>query len=72
MIHVIEHVTDYKKLFEIIDKISKKNTILFIQTPNINNYIIDFLIYDHVSHFNMNSLSRLVLKYNTGKIFFLT
>ena len=70
MIHVIEHVTDYKKLFEIINKISKKNTILFIQTPNINNYIIDFLIYDHASHFNMNSLSRLVLKYNTGKFFF--
>ena len=70
MIHVIEHVTDYKKLFKIINKISKKNTILFIQTPNINNYLIDFLIYDHASHFNMNSLSRLVLKYNTGKIFF--
>jgi len=70
MIHVIEHVTNYKKLFKIISKISKKNTILFIQTPNINNYLIDFLIYDHASHFNMKSLSRLFLKYNNGKIFF--
>ena len=70
MIHVIEHITDFNKLFKIINKISKKNTILFIQAPNINNYLIDLLIYDHVSHFNMNSLSRLFLKYNNGQISF--
>ena len=70
LIHVIEHVTDYKKLFKIIQKISKKDAILFIQAPNINNYVVDFLIYDHVSHFNKKSLSSLILKYNTGKIFF--
>ncbi len=68
MIHVVEHIIDFQSFHETLKKISNKNTIYFIQTPNINNYYIDFLIYDHFSHFNQESFHRLFSKFDFGNI----
>ena len=63
LVHVLEHIYEPKKLKQQLNQISKNNTLIFIQTPNISNSIFDFFWYDHINHFNEYSIKKYLQKF---------
>ena len=62
--HVIEHISNPIEFFKPIYESLNENTILFIETPNVdwilkNNIIYDFF-YEHCSYYNQSSIAKLL------------
>ncbi|MGJ8682804.1 class I SAM-dependent methyltransferase [Paraglaciecola sp.] len=60
IIHVLEHVIEPITFLKQLSKLLSKNGILIIQVPDIQTNIMDACIYDHVSHFQLPTLTSLV------------
>lgn len=68
--HTLEHIKDTKLFLSQLSSISKEDTKIFIEVPNIiyslNNYIEDFTP-DHVNYFSINTLVQLFSNMNLCK-----
>ena len=68
---VLEHVTDLHETLSKVEKISKKNTILILNVPNIDSiasklmgFKWPFYLNVHLYYFNNSSIKRILKKYN--------
>jgi len=63
--HVLEHIYDLKKLAKIISKLLNENGILYIETPDaeeyLNHFIVPYYFFDseHINHFSASSIENL-------------
>ena len=69
--HVFEHILDFDKVFYEINRVLKKDGLLFIEVPNISEYQKDrvfdfywFFIREHINHFDSISLNNLLWNHN--------
>ena len=66
MRHVLEHIHDYDKFFSDLKNILKKKTKIFIEIPDWS--ILDLhtepLVFEHLSHFNVYNLNKLLINNN--------
>jgi len=60
LIHVLEHIINPRKLLLNLHTLIKEGGYLFIQVPNHLKNPYDLTIFDHCSHFNINSIAELV------------
>lgn len=63
LVHVLEHISDFKAFFESLKSIMKKDAVLIIQVPYSLENLYDLFVYDHVSHFSYKSLHTLLRQY---------
>lgn len=60
LIHVLEHVETPSQFLHQIKQLITINGVLLVQVPNICENPIDAMVFDHVSHFSVNTLYRLL------------
>lgn len=60
LMHSLEHFTDPISYLKDIRKNIKKDGYLFIQVPNIAKNKFDYLVADHLSHFDKTTLSNVL------------
>ena len=60
MIHVLEHVVNPKKFLLNIRNKLYDNGLIIIEIPDIHQNPFDFLIIDHCTHFNIETLKSLI------------
>lgn len=68
---VLEHVTNLKQTLEKVDELSKKNTILIINVPDIDSYVSKimgfrwpFYLNVHLYYFRKKNLQEVLKNYN--------
>lgn len=69
--HVIEHLEDFNKFIEYLEKYIKNNTYIYIEVPSIESIkihydskLLNFLHIAHVTHFSLNTFKNFLIKYN--------
>jgi len=60
MIHSLEHVPNPCDMLHQISCLLKEKGILIIQVPNLQERLVDSIIYDHLAHYTRSSLAYLV------------
>ena len=60
LIHSFEHMNQPVQILKDLKTLLKKDGLLLIQVPNIDENVFDGLIYDHVSHFTPATLAKTV------------
>lgn len=58
-VHVLEHVFDPVSFLQQLKGLLKPNGVILLQVPNVTSNPFDMLVYDHVSHFSIQSLRSL-------------
>lgn len=58
LIHVVEHVIDLSAFLETLARLLTPEGFLLIQVPRFPESLYDAYIYDHVSHFSVETLRR--------------
>ena len=65
--HVIEHIFDFDDFFHGIDEVAGQETVLFIETPsleqNIKSYSLDPFHHEHIHVFSLSSLVNLAYRF---------
>lgn len=64
LVHVLEHVDNPVELLNSLSKLLTENGKLLIQVPNASINPFDFIIADHLSHFNLENIIKLIQKSN--------
>ncbi len=62
-IHVFEHIIDLNKFLIEMKTALKKDGILLLQVPNIDENIFDVFTIDHVSHFTRKSIYQILKRH---------
>lgn len=63
LIHVLEHVPEPHKMLQQLANIVSDNGMLVIQVPDLALNPFDLVVYDHISHFSVDSLKQLLLEW---------
>lgn len=72
--HVVEHIYDLRKTFEICGQLLNKNGRLYVEVPDATHYkdfyVVPYYYFDseHINHFDENALSNLGLSTNFSKV----
>jgi SAM-dependent methyltransferase len=69
LIHVLEHIPHPAKFLNKIKSNLKKDGLILIEIPNLENSPFDILIADHLSHFNKKSLQYCLNSVNLEIVF---
>lgn len=64
MIHTLEHVENPAKFLKKVRRLLKPGGFLLIQVPNYLLNAFDILVFEHISHFSLQTLEQLLI--NTG------
>lgn len=62
LMHVFEHINNPIYFLNCLKKKLTPGGVICIQSPNIEKNFLDILTFDHISHFNRNSLQDLITK----------
>jgi len=64
LVHVLEHVNEPIELFNDLSKLLTEDGKILLQIPNALINPFDFIIADHLSHFNLPNIINLIQKSN--------
>ncbi|WP_373071980.1 class I SAM-dependent methyltransferase [Sulfurimonas sp.] len=62
-IHVFEHIVDLNEFLSSVKRSLKKDGVLVLQVPNIDENLFDIFTIDHISHFHKSTLLYILKKY---------
>lgn len=57
LVHVLEHIPEPRLYLRSLIPLLEDDGVLILQVPDINQNPFDLMIYDHCSHFNMDTLT---------------
>lgn len=60
MVHVLEHIPSPLHVLKQVSRLLKRNGVLLIQVPDLEETIFDTVIFDHVLHFSRSTMLDLL------------
>jgi 2-polyprenyl-3-methyl-5-hydroxy-6-metoxy-1,4-benzoquinol methylase len=63
LIHTLEHFVNIEEQIYKLQALLDRDGVIIIQVPNITDAPFDGLIYDHVSHYSVNTLQEFLAQY---------